>query len=37
LQDSEIVKDFSVYRKELFISIPEEAPKEQINMLYNLD
>ena len=37
LQDSEIVRDFSVYRKELFISIPEEEPKEQINMLFSLN
>jgi hypothetical protein len=36
LQESEIVRDFSIYRKELYISIKEESPKEHINMHFNL-
>lgn len=37
VQDSNIVKDFSAYRKELYINIPEEAPKEHIKMHYDLN
>jgi hypothetical protein len=37
LQESEIVKDFSIYRKELFLLISEEKPKEQINIHFDLN
>jgi len=37
LQESEIVRDFSIYRDELFISLPEIKFKEEINMNYTLN
>lgn len=37
LQESEIVKTFSIYRKELFISVKEDKPTEHINMLFELN
>jgi hypothetical protein len=36
LQESGIVKDFSTYRKELYISINEKNPDEQVGMYFNL-
>lgn len=36
LQESEIVKTFSIYRKELFTLIKEDRPNEHINMHFEL-